>query len=297
MALKAELEELLKVMAPADAVAQRAIFEKHPNLAEGYLRQADYDRNMNQLKDRVKKADTWDNWAERNLDRYNEIKEKYPTLESERDTLKAEVDRLKAEVEKKVAASIAASGGDPANIDAIVSQVMNKIGGDRMTKAEANALIATQVKEAAAADYGEARKNFYEKDVPQFASWITGMVDAQSSYREETGKKLDRAEFAKFMTDNKISDPQTAYERFMEPVRRKTEIEAEAKKRADEMIAEAKRNGEFPGTSGSPSPQGGLQVRLQKRDANDPLFKSDVEIGDNASAMAAAAELRSEGKL
>jgi hypothetical protein len=144
-----------------------------------------------------------------------------------------------------------------------------------------------------------ARKDFYEKEIPRNLAFVTSMTNAQNRYFRETGKDLDTAEFSKFMVDNGISDPAKAYDRFMEPVNREKDIEARAKKMADEKVEEWKKANPASGIPGSTGPQGTghLQIRMKDPSAHDQLFKQDVELGDNQAAMAAAAELRTEGKV
>jgi hypothetical protein len=100
----------------------------------------------------------------------------------------------------------------------------------------------------------------------------------------------------KFMTDGKF-DRKKAYDAFVTQQRsdkgRAAEIEKEAQKRADKIMEERGMAGGFPGTSG---PAGPIQVRLNAKSADDPLFGGKMALGDGGAAAQAAAELHAEGK-
>jgi len=261
MALNAALEELLKTL-PADVQAQqRAILEKVPTLGEGWLRQNDYDRFLNENKGKLSKYDETMDWYKKTKPVHEQTLKDLADAQDKAARLEAEVTAKATELAAAKAAS-GEGGGDP----------------DK-TKEQADA----------------ARDNFFKNDVPAALGFQTAMVDVQWKYRDEFGKSLNRIEFAKFMTDNKLSDPIDAYEKYTEKERREREIATEVKKRTEE--AEKKMRAEFvPGTTG-PQGTGHLQVRISEKKPGDALFGQDIELGDNAAAMAAAAELRGEGKL
>jgi len=299
MALKPELEALLKVMAPEEAEAQRKIFEKYPSMGEGYLRQADYDRFMNENKGKLTTAEKWKEWADRNI---TEVDGKTTSREAValREQLSA-VETEAAELRKKATEAVIAHGGDPADVEKVTAAVLAKIGGEPTTKAEMARLVAEETTKTVGVALEKARKDFYEKDFAEATNWITGMNAVQFDYRDEFGKSLNRVEFAKFMKDNGIADPIKAYEAYVAPERKKKEIQTEADKLYNDRVAKEKKDreerGEFPGSSGAPTPVGGLQLRLNKKDETDPLFGKTVELGDGSVAAAAAADLRSEGKI
>lgn len=287
MALKAELEELLKTL-PADVQAQqRAILEKHPTLGDGWLRQADYNKFMNEGQDKLKRYDETMDW-------YKRTKPVHDQVVTDLAASQAEVERLKAEVASKAAeaaAAKAASGEGATDPAAVAKAVLEAIKGTIPTTAEIGKLIADETDKQAKA----AREKFFKEDVPPALAFQTGMNEVQWRHRDEFGKPLNRVEFAKFMTENKINDPIEAYERFTETPR----LEAKLKAAKDEGIAEGKKQAaaEFvPGSTGAQG-LGHLQVRITEKKTGDPLFGQDVELGDNAAAMAAAAELRNEGRV
>ena len=287
MALNAALEELLKTL-PADVQAQqRAILEKVPTLGEGWLRQNDYDRFLNENKGKLSKYDETMDWYKKTKPVHEQTLKDLADAQDKAARLEAEVTAKATELAAAKAAS-GEGGGDP---KAVAAAVMEALKGQIPTKAEISQLVADKTKEQADA----ARDNFFKNDVPAALGFQTAMVDVQWKYRDEFGKSLNRIEFAKFMTDNKLSDPIDAYEKYTEKERREREIATEVKKRTEE--AEKKMRAEFvPGTTG-PQGTGHLQVRISEKKPGDALFGQDIELGDNAAAMAAAAELRGEGKL
>jgi hypothetical protein len=304
MALSTEMESLLTELEkvdPAGAKEQRAILDKFPKLQDGLkggvMRQSDYDRNMNASKDKLAEAEKWQRWAKDNIPIHTQLQKDYAAKEAELERQNAEVERLKSEVEAKSIAAAAAAGGNAGDAEKITAAVKAAIkdAGGMPTKAE----LAELIRGATDEQMKEARKDFYEKEIPRNLAFVTSMTNAQNRYFRETGKDLDTAEFSKFMVDNNITDPAKAYDRFMEPTNRKKEIETEAQKLADEKVDKWKReNGAsgIPGSSGSQG-LGHLQIRVTEKKAGDPLFSQDVELGDNTAAMAAAAELRSENKV
>jgi hypothetical protein len=297
MALSAEVEGLLTELEkvdPAGAKEQRAILEKFPKLQDGMkagvLRQSDYDRQMNASKDKLAETEKWQKWAKDNIPIHTQLQKDYAAKE-------AEIEKLKAEVEAKTIAAAAAAGGTGADADKILATVKQAIkeSGGIPTSAE----LAKMIDEATEKRMEGARKDFYEKEIPRNLAFVTAMTNAQNRYFRETGKDLDTTEFSKFMVDNQITDPAKAYDRFMEPTNRKKEIETEAQKIADEKIKKFKEEAGASGIPGSSGAQGmgHLQIRVSEKKPNDPLFSQDIELGDNAAAMAAAAELRAEGKV
>jgi hypothetical protein len=297
MALSAEMEGLLTELEkvdPAGAKEQRAILEKYPKLQDGMkggvMRQSDYDRQLNASKDKLAEAEKWQRWAKDNIPIHTQLQKDYAAKE-------AEIERLKAEVEAKSIAAAAAAGGNAGDADKIVESVKKAIkdSGGIPTAAE----LAKMIDDATEKRMEGARKDFYEKEIPRNLAFVTSMTNAQNRYFRETGKDLDTAEFSKFMVDNNIADPAKAYDRFMEPHNRQKAIDEEVKKQVavkeDELKKQYGASG-IPGSSGSQG-LGHLQIRVTEKKAGDPLFSQDVELGDNAAAMAAAAELRSEGKV
>lgn len=302
MALSQELEDVIQELAkvdPAGAAEFRATAEKFPAiqkpLAERGMRQADYNRRMNEVKEELDGAKSIRTWYDGPTG-----KAAYDRTLTERDTAITKQKELEAEVAKKAVAIAAienARGGDGKPVDpAILTEaIMEKLStsGRIVGKTELTEIAQAEAKKIVGDLFTQARKDFYEKDFASSAQWISSLVDVQQQHFEDTGKRLDRKEFAKFMSENKFDDPEKAYTQYVEPIKREKDIEAEAEKRAQAIIAKRSGDGGFPGVSGAPG--GHLQVRLAKHDAKDPLF-GEAALGDNTLATAAAAELNAEGK-
>lgn len=303
MALSQELEDVIAELEKVDPVGAkdyRATLEKFPTLqkplAGHVLRQADYDRNLNTLKSDIESSKAIKTW----YDGPNG-KAGYDAALKERDTAVAKQKELEAEVAKRAVAIAAienAKGKDGAPVDAAVlaENIMKELAGKMVGKTELTEIAQSEAKKIVNDLFADARDKFYKNDFASSAQWISSLVDVQQQHYEDTGKRLDRKEFAKFMSENKFDDPEKAYTQYVEPIKREKAIEAEATKRADAIIAKRTGDGHFPGSSGAPGSGGHLQVRLAKKDADDPLFGREVALGDNTLATAAAAELAAEGK-
>ena len=106
MALSKALEELLATIEdPKDREEQRKLLEKYTVLQErneGYLRQSDYDRKMNDSKDERKReqesleaakarAEKLQKWADENVPKHNKMLEEYSTLTKKNEELEEAV--------------------------------------------------------------------------------------------------------------------------------------------------------------------------------------------------------------
>lgn len=297
MGLTPELEALIAELEKVDAEGakeQRAILEKHPTLQtkvqEGVLRQSDYDRKMNDSKKDIEYGKTMKTWADKNVPIYTETLKRIEEVTAEKVKLEEELRKQTA-----IAAAVSSSDGKPVDPEQIAAAVRAKLGTDIPTKTELAALVAEETKKSVAT----AREEFFTKTFPDASKWQAEMTDAQIQYFQETGKRMDPMEFGKYMLDNKIASPKEGYAKFVEPINRAKEIEAEATKRADKIIEDRKKaagDGGFPGSSGPPRSPGALEVRIRERSKDDPLFGGNAELGDGSLAAAAAAELSTEGK-
>jgi hypothetical protein len=295
MPLSAALEELLKTL-PADVQAQqRAILEKHPSLGEGWLRQSDYDRFMNANKSKIEKVDEVERWYNDNKPKFDTLKTNYAQLEADKAKWEAEKLKLEADLQAASAAAAAAKAAEGSNVDPqkIAEAVRTSLDGKIPTSTELAKLISEETKKQATSLFAEARKNFYEHDFKETASWITGMNDVMWRYRDEFGKTLDRVAFSKFMSDNKIVDPVEAYDRFTASDREEKKFQSRLEEEKKKWEAEHKPAEGIPGMT-PPGGMGHLQVRLNKHDEKDPLFSKDFELGDNTAASEAAKEWRAE---
>lgn len=294
MALSEAMNELLGILEkkdPDSAKQLRAVAEKHTEVNEYGLRQSDYSRYLNENAQKIKDAE---DGKKKNVEWWDKNKPIFDTAVKERDEARAEAEQFKKEVEEKAAALADAS---KATVDGkfsaaeLAEQVYKRLGDKIPTKDD----LATIMQQEAKKQTDAARDEFFNTTFPRAAKWQSELTDAQISYYAETGKRMDSKDFSKFMNDNKIESPASAYERYMAPARTNKEIEAKAEERAQAILKERGATG-VPGSSGAPSAPGHLQVRLKERKDNDPLFAKDVELGDGSLAAMAAAELAAEGK-
>lgn len=299
MALKPELEALLATIEDEkDRAEARKLMEKYPtNFADGYLRQADYDRNMNAAKEaRAKeqaevetyKANSkkWQDWADRNVPKHEQLTTEYAKVQTERDA-------LKVQVEKAAAAASGGGGGngggggevDPEKLMARVNAELATRG--YLTQAETAKIVGEEARKIAA----EERKAFFDQTLPNTMSYIFRMNDLAADHKTEFNERFDRAAFAKFQVDSKVDDVDKAYELYVAEKRK----DAWKKSETERITRDVSSRQGVPGTGASPAPElGPVQVnRLKKM----PDLPDNAVIGDNSAAMAAAAELRAENKL
>jgi hypothetical protein len=290
MALTAELEKLLTFVPEADREATRK------ELEAGYLRQADYSRNMNQLKtDRDKHMSE----HQKNVDWYKRANDEYKALQDEANSAKARV----AELEEARATSGHLGDEDEAALAKELKEA-RKLAETARKEAETARKEAESIK----ASVAETEKKFMTKEDVNAAGDNLGLavfqiIDKMDEYRTEFGKKLDRvALLAEAQKRN--GDLESAYEFIIKKDREeklRTTIEAEAEKKAkekyDAMIAEARKNG-LPVDQGSGEPtMGPLQARLLKKEGESKIPDDVLADGSGRLAALAARELRDEGKF
>src|SRR5579859_6001396 len=223
MALAAELLELTKHMAPDDAKSFENLLTKHPNLGEGWLRQADYDRNLNRSKQELeearKKSEEWQTWAKDNVPIHEQLVKSYGELEQQQKELQAQL----------AAAQAARSAAGEDTVDAAelsrrVQEEISKFG--YASKAEMDKIINEQAiklaREEASKEVAAAQKKFYEETLPASINFNMDAAEiAMQHMREFDGKPIDRTEFSNFMKERNILEPKKAYEEFVRPERDK----------------------------------------------------------------------------
>lgn len=271
-----------------------------PTLREGWLRQQDYDKQSNEWKKSVDKAEKLaqarQDWFDENKPIHDAALESSRTLEAEKQQWleqQTELQRKLSEAETRRAAE----GGDTvdaAELERRVQEQAQKAGW--MSKSEMQVLISEEAGKLAREEAGKlvkseiegARKQLWEESFPAIAAHAADIAEIAYEHRDEFKKTLDRTEFANFLAENKISDFKKGYEQFVKPVREKrdfeTKVEAEVKQRISGMTV----NGSLP-VPGGPQPKGALQMRLEKEQ------QAPTAHTPSAAAAAAAAEMRAEG--
>lgn len=295
MALKAELEELLAtIQDPAVREQQRKFLEEHKQFQEAALRQSDYDRKMNEIKtDRQKEQEAlqaardsaakWQKWADENVPRHTQLMDEFKKVTEKNKELEDAVEK---------AAAAAANGGgagggggevDKAKLLAEVKEEIAKRG--YVSQADVQKIAIEEAGKLAKAE----RDSFFKDTLPNVLEWNAKMSDFNWDHRQEFNEPFDRKAFSKFVSDNKLEDLDKAYGMFVNDKRTEKKIQTETEKRVKDELS--KRN--LPGTGALPSAMemGPVQTRRAGKDGLPP------EATITEAAMAAAAELRSDGKF
>lgn len=294
MALSKNLEDLLKHMQPADAAAQREIWEKNPAIAksvdEYFVPQAEFNRRLAE-KDTViathkKTADDWKDWADKNKPKHEQLLTDYEKVNKELIELKAKQSVTRTEGETGVVV----------DEEKLMERVEARLGGKPATEARITAIVAEESAKLLAQTkelLDNTRKDFLEKTFPQVTAFQADLFEVMQDYQQEYGKKLDRAEFSKFMQENRIVDPKEAYQKFTDASRREKEIAAEVKKRTDAELAKHNLPG-VSSTTGEVTDMGPLQLKIA---GQTPKFEEGTALGDLSASALAAKELREAGRV
>lgn len=296
MALKQELEDLLAQMKTSGATdeelkALRASMEKYPVLGEGYLRQSDYDRKMNDVKsERAKEQETLtaarerasnlQKWADENVPKHNNLLTEYKKLQEKNAELTEQV--------SKAAGGGSGGGGEGGGGAVDEAKLMENVKAEiarrgYVSKEEIPTLIA--------AERDKLREDFFKTTLPGSMEAINKMVDFNFSYRAEFGEAFDRKAFSKFVVDNKLEDWDKAYDMYVSEKRTNKKIETEVEKRV--TAERSKMN--LPGSGAAPAPaeMGHMESRLRGKGADGLPAEATVSV----AAAKAAEELRQEGKF
>lgn len=301
MTLTAELEALLaQIQDEAERNQTRTLLEKHQFLRDGYLRQADYDRKMDTSKaerDRekaevekarsdIKKMQIW----------WDETQPKVARLEADSKTLRDKNKELEDRV-KAAAAAHATDGGGSVDQAMVTKLVTDELQGrSYVSKQEVEDLVKTAAKVIA----DERESAFFKETLPGSLEFVMTVQDLQFKHQKEFGSTFDRHEFHKFSKENGINDPEKAYESFVSKQRtekREKDLRADIEKDIRSKMG-------MPGTgvvieAPAENPvmkvlQPAAAVKTEAVTAPPALAsRSDIR----SAALAAAAELRQEGKV
>jgi hypothetical protein len=287
------------------------IVQKVPEFKDGRLRQADYSRQMTELKKQEKEYSEalaynqrMKAWADEKVPIWESLVESGVIDEESKPIWPEEKARLAAELE---AAKKAAVGGDmdPAELDKRVKDIVAQSGLSLNAEQWRN-LYASEgkklVEETITAKYTEFQKDFNEKTIPFTTGFATSMAIMANKYEKETGKEFtdeDQKAVFDLMSKEQDFNPRTAVAKYMEPTIRDkktaSEIERLAQERADKIIAE--RGGMPGGGSEGSFPTGSARGSLQRMLEESKPGEGDVESLAMAAGRQAAAELRAAGKF
>ena len=288
------------------------IVQKVPEFKDGRLRQADYSRQMTELKKKeteYTEALSYNQkmkaWADEKVPIWESLVEAGAIDEESKPIWPEEKSRLQKELEE---ARKAAVGGemDPAELDKRVKEIVAASGMSLSAEQYKN-LYASEgkklVEETINTKYTEFETKFNNERVPMLGGFAASVALAALEYERETGKKFTkevRNDFYAAMTKEQNFDAQDVMERYIEPLVREkktaAEIERLATERADKIIAE--RGGMPGGGSEGHFPTGEARGSLQKMlEQSAKEGEGDVESLAMAAARTAAAELRASGKF
>lgn len=295
MAFKEALEEALgKIEDEAYRNQMRELLTKPEGqeLAEGWLRQNEFDKNMNELKDGRTKLEGertefqttkegWQKWhtdeAKPAFERAQEIEANFDKEISARDTKIQELtDRF-------------ASGElDQDQENAVIKEVT--------TLREQITTLQQSFKDAGYVDKPAMEKALRDESkifAENFGEVLLSLDDLNDKHQETFGKRLDRRELLKFAQEQGIQDLNDAYSKMTSKEEREV---WEKDIREDERKKVVSHQGHPSDGNGSPPSalQGHLQQRIEANKRSDGLPE---DAGIKEATAAAAAELREEGKV
>jgi hypothetical protein len=297
MALKAELEELLATIEDQKVRdEQRKFLEGHPQFQEAALRQSDYDRKMNEVKTERQKeqealqaarerAEKWQKWSDENVPRHTQLMDEYKKIQKKNEELQEAVEAAKA-----AAAAAGGGGGGGTGGEVDEAKLLAKVEAE---VAKRGYVSRDEVMKIATEEAGKLAKaerdSFFKDTLPNVLEWNQKMMDFNWEHRQEFNEQFDRKAFSKFVSENKLEDLDKAYGMFVNEKRTEKKIATETEKRVKDELS--KRN--FPGSGATPSSPdlGPVQLRRAGKDGLPP------EATISEAAMAAAAEMRQEGKF
>lgn len=275
--LPPELEEAIKGTTGDDAYKEnlRQAFIANPQLASGWLRQSDYDRNLNQMKKSQK------DWFDKN-------NAEFATMQTQKNDLERKTNEQESQI-KELESRISSGDYTPAQEAAMVKEV-----------GTLKATIENLNKNFESLNTRFVDRDTLGKEAQTVVSFITSNIfelndiqfDHQGTFgkafgREERQKLIDHAE-AENKKGNAITLRQAYDDLYSKDVRA-----IEDKKIEDRVRVEERTRNNLP-ISGDVAPiLGPVQARLQGAKFVDNLAENAPM---DAVAAAAAASLRAEGK-
>lgn len=291
MALSAELEALLKHI--QDDEKREATRKQLLENQENGLRQADYSKKQNELKEERDKLQA--EWK-KHVDWYNDAKEEYDTTKTELETVQEKLSKLEA---------IKHNSSQKENVDESeldkqirVLREQTEAAVARAEKAETSIQSIDQMIKEGKLMTSDKYEQSLNKKADTLANAIMDVWEKQTAYKSEFGKELSRQalldEAQKFQGDLDRAyesltkkDRQTKYE---------TEVEAKYKKEYEDKIRKAglpidAGEGPVPGAG-----LGALQRRVLGVDEKGDIPSNIPADGSGRVAYLAAQELIKEGK-
>lgn len=270
------------------------VIQKHPALRDGWTRQADYSRKLNEFVDKEKRyqsdvemANRWRDWKKDAWD--DEFQgTKVERQQSERiKELNSEVETLRTSLET----------------DMDWDQLQTQIDGHLKTKG-----YVTKDELGAVARKEDLTKYVDQDSMNRGFAGVEYLFGSTAplmfKHKDEFGEVINPLDVVKYANEHGFKDVEKAYEAMVAPRRQ----EISSKKHADEIEAARKageeagaqkaamgRNGQMPVDNGAPQ-MGHLQARLTRTPdeaKNDPI-PENAELGRGQLGRMAAEAFRAE---
>ena len=311
------VQTLEEILAAAQLSAEeRKLFDntlqKIPALKEGYLRQDDYSRHMNALKDQEKEYEEaleynqrMKVWADEKVPIWESLVELGVIDEESNPVWPGEKAELQKQLEEAKKAALTGGEMNAEELDKRVKEIVAQSGLSLNAEQYRN-LYASEgkklVEETVKAKYKEFQTEFNEKTIPFTTGFATSMAIMANKYEKETGKEFtdeDQKAVFDLMSKEKDFNPRTAVAKYMEPTIRDKKTAADIERLAEERAAKiiAERGGLPGGGSEGSYPTGEARGSLQKMLEQSAAAEGDIESLAMAAGRTAAAELRSAGKF
>jgi len=303
MPLRPELKEAIEKTEGMTETYRKQLLKTMENapdaLQAGWLRQADYDRTMNEGKEKL-----------------DQQEEELKTKTAEVDKRASDWNKWKGDADKIVADNVNRSETLQKELetrDTKITALEDKIrAGDFSEGSESEMLkelttLRQDVKDltTAAANGGGFTKDDAEKMLLEGGNRLAGniydnvflLMDLNQSHNTEFKEVLDRDAFIKFATERSMvgtqQDLKTAYDLYVQDKRVEVKI---TEARADErQKVESKIQFPLDNAGGESIGKGPVETRLHQ--LNQEAEGLDSKLTTKQAAAAAAAELRKEGKV
>lgn len=282
MAVKNGFDALLEKLGDAnDTSALQALASKYPVLKESVLMQSDYSRKMDEVRDKLKEAEVnaqalkgWESWRDENYD-------------DQAKATKAEI-ALRAQAQELQEKLNAIEGNEmtaeqmQAHLDSLLA---NK---GYMPKAEIEKVLADKSKQ-------------FEDQLYSVTSLASALVPLGIKHFQEFGEALDTEKMFKIGNEQKLTDPNAAYNAMVADARAermKQQHEKAVQDAREEGRKEAVQNlnlgenGRFPSDTGEPVMSITQRRHMGLTVEEDEEVGKGVELGPNLGRHVAAKYMR-----
>ena len=289
-------------------------FSKYPELKDDWkeakedgLRQSDYSRKMNEIKEKETEFETaktraaeLEGWAERNVPIWEGLAEKgIIDKETGEELWTAQKSALETQLEEARKAAVAGGDMDPAELDKRVREIVKANGG--VSPEEFKALIASEGKKLAEETFKEQwqgkEKDFNERTIPFIAGFSSATAVVASRFEKETGEPWTaerQKEMFDLMTQEKNFDPFKVQDKMLAPFKAKKDEEARIQAEVEKRVSSMRKmpgGGEEDYLPGPNEGKGALR-EMMERSTGEQDFQSLMA----SKAREAGVQLKAEGK-